>query len=154
MLEPMIRSIKSLILSLLLLFGSGLPAHARESELVAFIGRFEAIKERPDPCEGEGVNEKGKETVCIFTDELYKATYTVKQVIFGKIAPGSMITFNVADHYGFPDFARFKTALLFVRLNAGNPYLEKYQGFQVHETALGHWATCGYPRARTRRTAS
>ena len=133
---------------LLLLFFGAPSVHARGAELVALIGRFDAIEELPNPCESEprSVNEDGLENVCISMDALFKATYTIKQVISGNIATGTTFTFKVADHYGFPDFARFKNALLFVQLNDGDSYLEKYQGFQVHETALGSWASCGYPR--------
>jgi len=136
------------LMILLLLISGPIKAHPHESGLVAVIANFVELKDIPDACEGEsdGVNDSDEKTVCISMDELYKATYTVREVIFGNVAVGSTLTFTIADHYGSPAFARYKTVLLFIQLNDGDPYLEKYQGFQVHETALGKWATCDYPR--------
>jgi len=138
---------RKLLISLLFLSGS-ISAHPHETGLIAIIATFESIVEIPDPCQGvhDGFNENGDKTVCISMDELYKATYTVREVVSGNVALRSSISFTIADHYGFPDFARYKTALLFIQLNEGDHYLEKYQGFQIHETALAQWATCGYPR--------
>jgi len=136
------------LIVLLLAICGKISAHPHETGLVSVIGTFESVEEVPDPCaEGrESVNEEGQETVCISMDQVFKATYMVREVISGNVGAGSRVTFTVADHYGFPEFARYKNALLFIQLNNGDPYLEKYQGFEVHETALGRWATCGYPR--------
>lgn len=49
----------------------------------------------------------------------------------------------MADHYGFPAFARYRHALLFVALSNDGAWLHKYQAVPVHRTVDGQWASCG-----------
>lgn len=115
------------------------------TRLIAFVGHFESIQE-VDACTGTVKSEdtaslSGTESECIPFDGVFIATYRVGETLLG--APdGPTIAFRVADHYGFPAFARYKHALLFVQQSEGGNYLEKYQGFQLSATADGSWAHC------------
>ena len=109
-------------------------------ETFVFVGERISIEEAPDPCE-EAFRKTG-ERACITMDSLYKARYRILQRIVGSHAGGD-IEFMVADHYGFPPFARFRNALLFVALSDDGPWLHKYQAIPLHLTMDGQWASCG-----------
>lgn len=106
------------------------------ADVVALVGRLVSIKELPNPCAGDGT------PTCVSLDELYEAKYQVVDVLSG-VAGGPEISFRIADHYGFPRFAHYRNALLFVARESDGNYLEKYQGYAVHRTTNGSWATCG-----------
>jgi hypothetical protein len=108
---------------------------------VAFVGKLVSIRELPDPCEGEPEPTDGT-LGCISMDEGYEATYEIDEVLMGH-ASSKTVTFYVADHYGFPRFAQYNHALLFVAQDKEGWYLHKYQGFPVFATADAGWATCG-----------
>lgn len=103
-------------------------------ETVVFVGRLVSIEELPDPCEGD--------EDCISIDALYRARYEVVRPIVGSFAQ-RQVTIDIADHYGFPPFARYQHALLVVGLHDARPWLHKYQGIAVHRTVEGEWASCG-----------
>ncbi len=130
-----------------LVIGSSIMAAdcAHGGEIVAVVGQFEAIRELPDPCARNDESEE-LDRLCIALDALYEADYSVREVVSGGLHSGGVITFALADHYGFPDFARYNTALLILGMNEGAPYLEKYLGVAVHPTVDGSWAACGYPK--------
>lgn len=109
-------------------------------ETFVFVGERISIEEAPDPCEQEF--EKTGERGCISMDSLYAARYRVLEPIAGAY-PNAEVGFSVADHYGFPAFARFRSALLFVALSDEGPWLHKYQAVPVHRTVDGQWASCG-----------
>ncbi len=75
----------------------------------------------------------------------FKAKYKILDTVFGEYNQGEVIEFNAFDHYGFPEFARFKTVLLFVSEGEHAIYHQKYQYYDVYKTADGRWATCGNP---------
>ncbi len=102
-----------------------------------FIGERVSVERMADPC----AVEPDEELRCITMDELFTARYRIVQPIVGTHTADT-IEFRVADHYGFPPFARFKHALLFVAM-AEPPYLHKYQAVPLHRTADGRWASCG-----------
>jgi hypothetical protein len=77
-------------------------------------------------------------------DRKFEARYRILQLVFGKYEE-SEITFTAYDHYGYPKFAHYDTALLFVSRYQGTLYHEKYQFFDVYPTKDGRWATCGDP---------
>jgi hypothetical protein len=110
-------------------------AEPQPVETFVFVGERLSIEEAPDPCEQAGSD-------CITMDSLYTARYRVLEPIAGTF-PRDEIGFSVADHYGFPSFARFRTALLFVALSGEGPWLHKYQAIPVHRTVDGYWASCG-----------
>ena len=124
----------------------GAPAPAAEPDksypVLAFVGRLITIEEGVDPCAAD--TAKGEELTCISMDSIYAARYEVLEVLSGDYAAHE-ITFQVADHYGFPKFAEYRTALLFVGLHPDGAWLEKYQGIPVHRIAGGSWASCGDP---------
>lgn len=124
----------------------GAPALASEPEkpypVLAFVGRLVTIEEGVDPCAVDAA--KGEELDCISMDEIYVARYEVLEVLSGNHAARE-ITFQIADHYGFPKFAEYRTALLFVGQHPDGAWLEKYQGIPVHRIAGGSWASCGDP---------
>ena len=110
-------------------------------ETFVFVGERISIEKAPDPCE-ETFRDTGERT-CVGLDSLYKARYRVLQRIIAGPHAGDDIEFMVADHYGFPAFARFRNALLFVALAADGPWLHKYQAIPLHLTVDGRWASCG-----------
>lgn len=112
----------------------------RTVETVVFIGELISIDTAPDPCEAKRL-ETG-ELTCITMDSLYRARYKVAQPIVGSVSAPEL-TFDVADHYGFPHFAYFKYALLFVGMYDNGPWLHKYQAIPMHRTSDGQWAACG-----------
>ena len=124
-------------------------AAAAESEprLVAFIGKLVSIKELPDRCPDTDKPKKSAqdlESICIQFDALYEARYEVVEILSGEVR-SKWITFNIADHYGFPRFADYQYALLFVDVGPAENWLEKYQGYAVHRTSTDSWASCGNP---------
>jgi hypothetical protein len=128
-----------------------LPAGASSAEhkpkIVAFVGRLISIKEQPEQCPKTKLPKEtssGLESICIQFDALYEAKYEVMDVLSGAI-DSREVSFNIADHYGFPQFADYQNALLFVSVGADDNWLEKYQGYAVHRTASGSWASCGNP---------
>ncbi|MDH5824947.1 hypothetical protein QFW77_18430 [Luteimonas sp. RD2P54] len=133
-------------MGLALLFGglgySSLCAAAEPQpvETFVFVGERIALEEAPDPCDEE-FQETG-ELTCINMDALYTARYRVLDRIVGSY-PSDVIEFSVSDHYGFPRFARFRHALLFVALADDDAWLHKYQAIPVHRTVGRQWAACG-----------
>lgn len=79
-------------------------------------------------------------------DLAFTAKYEVLEVSHGSYG-GTTIEFEVYDHYGYPDFARYDTALLFVsRTPSEGTYVhEKYQYVPVYRTDAGERAGCGDP---------
>ena len=77
-------------------------------------------------------------------DLKFEARYRVLKMVFGHY-DGPEITFTVYDHRGFPAFARYDTALMFVSRHEGELYHEKYQFIPVYPTVDGRWAGCGDP---------
>jgi hypothetical protein len=82
-------------------------------------------------------------------DRQYKARYQVLQVVHGQYRD-STIEFIAFDHYGFPGFSNYQTALLYVTMRRSwllqpKYFHEKYQYQPVYATADGRWAGCGDP---------
>src|SRR5690606_18321373 len=76
--------------------------------------------------------------------EKFQARYRVLKLLAGEHG-GEILEFTVYDHYGYPRFAQFTNALLFVSRWENRLYHEKYQFFDVYPTKDGRWATCGDP---------
>jgi hypothetical protein len=111
---------------------------------VAFVGRLISIRPLPDPCEGEPPSE---DEICVSFDSLYLARYEIVEMVAGHLSARE-IDIEIADHYGFPEFARHTHALLFVVVDPKLPYLHKYQGYVVYRTTSNTWASCGNPLDR------
>lgn len=60
--------------------------------------------------------------------------------MYGKYKKDTIV-FKVYDHYGYPEFADYKTVMLFVSEENGNYYHEKYQFFDVYRTTNDKWAS-------------
>lgn len=131
----------SLLIAATAVFGSAAADSGSDSEILAVVGRLISIKPLPDPCERK---DGSAEPACIMLDGLYEAKYEILSVLSGT-AHGTEISFRIADHYGFPRFAHYRDALLFVTIHADGNVLQKYQGYALHRTANGSWATCGDP---------
>ncbi|KAF1694568.1 hypothetical protein [Pseudoxanthomonas koreensis] len=115
-------------------------AEASPPHTVVFIGERLSIEPVPDPCQTKARETGGLE--CITMDSLYRARYRVVQPVVGDAGDGTL-AFSVADHYGFPPFAHFDHALLFVEVGGEDAWLHKYQAIPVHRTVDGQWAACG-----------
>lgn len=81
----------------------------------------------------------------IVLDMGYVAKYRVLKSIYGKYNGGEIIEFNAYDHYGFPEFAKYKTVLLYVSEVDGKLYHQKYLYSEVYKTEKDRWALCGNP---------
>ncbi|WP_116812351.1 hypothetical protein [Steroidobacter cummioxidans] len=118
-------------------------AFGAEKTPTAFVGSF--VKIVSIECEsGDATDaETGEAVVVLCMDALYQATYRVERVLEGKLVTDSEVTFNVADHYGFPKFAERKRALIFLDEHDGNYYHIKYQWVPAFRTSEGDFAQCG-----------
>lgn len=133
------------LIGMLAVLGAALPAVAEPAdeqtvETMVFVGEIISMEPMPDPCEEE--RKRTGTRGCIFMDDLYRARYRVVQPVAGTTA-NTEVTFQVADHYGFPAFANTPHALLFVAVTDDGNWLHKYQGVPMHRTADGRWAACG-----------
>ncbi len=115
-----------------------------EYETVAFVGRLISIRPLPPACEGEPQRE---DRICISFDAIFLARYEIVDMVAGHLSVNE-IDIRVADHYGFPQFARHPHALLFVAVGRDAFDLHKYQGYGVYRTASNAWASCGDPLYR------
>jgi hypothetical protein len=142
------KHVASLVLGSLLFAAS--TARADDPPAIAvFVGEQLDFAELPDPCldpdnRVELHGDAGEESMCVVMDSAFWARYRVREDLLGTDGAGE-IEFLVADHYGVPDFARARTALLFVTLEPEGNALLKYQGYPVFATADGDWAMCGDP---------
>lgn len=135
----------SVLIGLLAVFGGALPAAAEPAdegtvETLVFVGELISMEPMANPCEEE--SKRTGTLSCIIMDELYRARYRVVQSVAGTTA-NTEVTFQVADHYGFPAFANTPHALLFVAVTDDGNWLHKYQGVPMHRTQDGQWAACG-----------
>lgn len=72
-------------------------------------------------------------------DNGVKAKYKILQAVYGNYNR-NVIDFNAYDHYGIPEFTKYKTVLLFVSEEEGKFYQEKYMFDPVFKTKDGRWA--------------
>ncbi|HEY4287445.1 MAG TPA: hypothetical protein VGN00_10150 [Puia sp.] len=70
----------------------------------------------------------------------FTARYKVLMPVYG-FYTGDTISSTAYDHYGWPGFAAYQHALLFVSEEHGKYYHEKYQFFDVYPTRNGRWAS-------------
>jgi hypothetical protein len=143
------KHIALLVLTILLFDPAPLRAADPPPPLAVFVGEQIDFAELPDPCEDPDNRvalhgDAGDEEVCVVMDSAYWARYRVREDVVGS-GDRAEIEFLVADHYGVPEFARARTALLFVTLEPEGNTLLKYQAYPVFATADGDWAMCGDP---------
>lgn len=77
-------------------------------------------------------------------DNKYRANYKIIENINGNY-PQDKILFLAFDHYGTPEFSKYKNVMLFVIEACGELVHRKYQFFDVYKTKSGKWATTGDP---------
>jgi hypothetical protein len=138
-------------LLVILLSISSLFSQNRKDSLLVFVGELIEIKSLPQKSILERIDTiiEGKDTIyqqieTLRSDNGYAAKYKVLQMVYGSYQFDT-INFTAFDHYGDPDFATFKTVLLFVSYHKGKLYHEKYQYFDVYKTTDGKWASPGDP---------
>ena len=119
-----------LLLPLLAVAGSSL------DDLVVFVGEKISVKKF----------EPKSDPDTFLMDEAFKARYKLLELVHGEFG-GKEIEFEAYDHYGRPEFSRYKTVLLFVSKYEEGMYHQKYQFFPVFKTNDGYWAGCGSPYA-------
>ncbi len=107
-------------------------AGTQKSDLFVFVGEKIEIAEFIPP-----KNE-------MWFDSAFDAKYKIIENVYGEF-DGGIIEFRVFDHYGFPPFGKYKHALLFVSMEKGKLYHEKYVFYDVYKTSDGRWASCGDP---------
>lgn len=97
----------------------------RKNRLIAFVGEKIEVTELP--------YEEGS------MDGKFYAKYKIPQRVYGKYLKDT-IEFIAYDHYGIPQFSKFKNVLLFVSEYKGKYYDEKYMYNYVYLTKDGRWA--------------
>ena len=131
-------TILTLLLSITALFGQN-----SKDSLLVFVGQIIDVKYCPEKKEPVDTIIEGKDTsysISISMDGRYIAKYKILQLIHGTYKADT-IEFTVFDHYGKPSFSKYKTVLLFVSINDGKLYHEKYQYFGLYLTKNGKWAS-------------
>jgi hypothetical protein len=98
---------------------------ADNNPLFVFVGEKVHVEQLP--------NQRGS------MDKAFKAKYAVLDKVYGHF-PGDTIEFVAYDHYGTPDFSRFKNVLLYVSADSGMYYHQKYMYNDVYRTKDGRWA--------------
>jgi hypothetical protein len=99
-----------------------------EGKLIVIVGEKIRIKEVESDING------------LLPYSKFMAHYRILQKICGDYDRDT-ITFTVYDHYGFPDFANYEHALLFLTNHDSTIYHEIYQFFPLYKTKDGRWAS-------------
>ena len=72
-------------------------------------------------------------------DAGFKAKFKILQIVYGEYASDT-IEFTAYDHYGFPQFSKYKNSLMFATKHDNKYFHEKYQFHDVYKTKNGRWA--------------
>ena len=97
----------------------------RNNNLLVFVGELIQCVELPQ--------DEGS------MDAKFKAKFKILQTVYGEYAFDT-IEFIAYDHYGFPQFSKYKNFLMFVSKHDGKYFHEKYQFHDVYKTKNGRWA--------------
>ena len=108
---------------------------ASEDELLVFIGTYVDVKEWPYS------EEYLAECNCVVMDLRFKAKYEVKKVLYGEYLEQE-ITFTVHDHYGFPEFAKQKSSIIYLVKSKEHFGHLKYAWDPVSPIESGGYASC------------
>lgn len=103
-----------------------------ENEVYAFIGKKISVRKfEPEIEEGY-----------FLMDEAFIATYEVIEQYSGVKLP-KQVQFEAYDHYGFPNFARHDTALVYLKKVNETLYHIKYTYDLVRLSTKYGWVACG-----------
>jgi hypothetical protein len=69
----------------------------------------------------------------------FKARYVILKKVYGDFI-GDTIEFLAYDHYGEPEFSKYKNTLLYVSADSGTYFQQKYMYNDVYKTKDGRWA--------------
>lgn len=72
-------------------------------------------------------------------DAAFKAKFKILQMVYGEYASDT-IEFIAYDHYGIPQFSKYKNSLMFVSKHDDKYFHEKYQFHDVYRAKNGRWA--------------
>ncbi len=121
----------TLILCLLPVF---LAAQESNSDFFAFIGeKIEMKQYSPQTTNAD-----------ISLDLAFIAKYKVIENIYGNLNLDT-VEFIAYDHYGIPEFSKFKTVLLYITKVQGKYYHSKYLYSAVYKTKDNKWAGLYFP---------
>jgi len=132
---------------------ANLNAQTNKEDIIAFVGKKISLKKTKTP---KHKPNYVMDTIVLFEKDTlitmvdlnqqplkfyteWDAKYEVQELINGKYFKKN-IEFKVFDHYGKPEFSKFKNVLLFVQKSNGQFYLSTYQFFDVYKTKDGKWA--------------
>lgn len=86
----------------------------------------------------------------------FKGRYKILEAVFGSF-PHDTIEFVAYDHYGIPEFSKYKHVVLYVSADGGTYFHQKYQFHDVYKTKDGRWAgtwlTADYEHSGNRQTS-
>jgi hypothetical protein len=116
-----------------------LPAGASDRSPIAFVGSV--LDWRELPCDNPAQANERLAWAC--RESRFEAHYRVEQVLEGEISPGSELRFVVADHYGTPRFAQFRSVVLFLYDDGGELRHLPYEWAPAYPTSTGRYADCG-----------
>lgn len=119
---------KFAILSLPLIWSFISIGQSKRDSLLVFVGeKISVTKFRPEHSDS------------IVNDPAVKAKYKVIQMLHGCYSYDT-IEFEAYDHHGRFNFSKFNNVLLFVAIENGKLYHEKYMYTDVYKTKNGRWA--------------
>ena len=88
---------------------------------------------------GEKIDVKFQPQEAYSLDGKFLVTYKILERVCGEYKEDT-IRFYAYDHYGYPEFANYKTVLLYVSKDEEGYYHQKYQYNNVYKTKEGIWA--------------
>jgi hypothetical protein len=122
----MLIDMNRLLASMLLITIAQCCAGADNSRYLVFVGEKVSVEE---------VRQKPDESM----DRQFRAKYRIIETVLGNYA-GQEIEFTAYDHYGVPGFSNYPHVLLYVVLEEGRYFHEKYQYSPLCRTNDGRWA--------------
>jgi hypothetical protein len=128
------KTILFIILSLVFV-NSSLAQDQSEPELLIFIGEKIFVNEIEKP----GVVSESKDEITFSMNYVFKAKYKILESVYGDLKMDT-IEFTAYDHYGTPEFSKYKYVLLYVAKYGDEFYHEKYQYSALYKTTDNKWA--------------
>lgn len=117
-----------------------------KKEIIVFVGEkisyeSESFEDQqkficPDAKDGEE---------CIPMDSMYFAKYKIKQIVKGKYKENELAYYQF-DHYGLPEYFKYKYALIVVDVTDTGVFGHKYTNIPVYRSVKGEFYYCPSPR--------